>query len=143
MKLCVTGRLGFSGEPVVTTLVCFFILHARLWVRRAPGFPCALCFRGQTILANLGCYPRRGIAEARASCPGRKPQHERSEMMRCRTGTHPFRGTHRSRFCEAALHAAIHARDTKRRRGMTAGANPPRHCEERELRSNPFFPYAT
>jgi hypothetical protein len=26
--------------------------------------------------------------------------------MRCRTGTHPLRGTNGSRFCEAALHAA-------------------------------------
>src|SRR6266404_1997434 len=33
-------------------------------------------------------------------------RHERSEMMRCRTGTHLFRGTNGSRFCEAALHAA-------------------------------------
>jgi hypothetical protein len=27
---------------VVTMLVCFFILHARLRVHRAPGIPCAL-----------------------------------------------------------------------------------------------------
>jgi hypothetical protein len=27
---------------VVTTLVCFFILHARLRAQRAPGIPCAL-----------------------------------------------------------------------------------------------------
>jgi hypothetical protein len=30
---------------VVTTLVCFFHLHARLRARRAPGIPCALCLR--------------------------------------------------------------------------------------------------
>jgi hypothetical protein len=30
------------GEPVVTTLVCFLYLHARLRVREAPGIPCAL-----------------------------------------------------------------------------------------------------
>src|SRR5258708_7921810 len=30
---------GRSGEPVVTMLVCFFILHARLRVHQAPGFP--------------------------------------------------------------------------------------------------------
>jgi hypothetical protein len=35
------SRLNPS-EPVVDLLVCFFILHARLWVQRAPGFPCAL-----------------------------------------------------------------------------------------------------
>src|SRR5215471_12627233 len=34
-----------SAEPVVTTLVCFLLLHARLRVRSAPGFPCALCSR--------------------------------------------------------------------------------------------------
>jgi hypothetical protein len=33
-------------EPVVTMLVCFHLLHARLRVRPAPGFPCALCLRG-------------------------------------------------------------------------------------------------
>ena len=31
------------AEPVVTTLVCFFISHTRLRVQLAPGFPCALC----------------------------------------------------------------------------------------------------
>jgi hypothetical protein len=36
------GMPDCSGEPVVTMLVCFFILHARLRVRRAPGIPCAL-----------------------------------------------------------------------------------------------------
>ena len=30
---------------VVTSLVCFFILHARLRARHAPGIPCALCVR--------------------------------------------------------------------------------------------------
>jgi hypothetical protein len=30
------------GVTVVTMLVCFFILHARLRVHRAPGIPCAL-----------------------------------------------------------------------------------------------------
>jgi hypothetical protein len=32
-----------SGVTVVTTLVCFtYHSHARLWVHRAPGIPCAL-----------------------------------------------------------------------------------------------------
>jgi hypothetical protein len=30
------------GVTAVTTLVCFFILHTRLRVLRAPGIPCAL-----------------------------------------------------------------------------------------------------
>src|SRR3954449_4631848 len=33
---------GVIGVTVVTTLVCFFILHARLRAHRAPGIPCAL-----------------------------------------------------------------------------------------------------
>src|SRR5213079_2888982 len=38
---------GEAGGPVVTTLVCSFHLsHARLRVQRAPGIPCALCYRG-------------------------------------------------------------------------------------------------
>ena len=31
-------------ELAVTTLVCFFISHARLRVQQAPGIPHALCF---------------------------------------------------------------------------------------------------
>jgi hypothetical protein len=42
VKTIAQGRPGYSGEPVVTTLVCFLHLHARLRVQRAPGFPCAL-----------------------------------------------------------------------------------------------------
>jgi hypothetical protein len=45
--------LGESDVTVVTTLVCFFILHARLRAQRAPGIPCALWFEGKEILANL------------------------------------------------------------------------------------------
>src|SRR5436190_10653874 len=45
-----------SGVTVVTTLVCSLHLsHARLRVHRAPGIPCALCYRGpKKIHANLG-----------------------------------------------------------------------------------------
>jgi len=41
-KTIVQGMPGCCGVPVVTTLVCFFVLQTRLWVRRAPGIPCAL-----------------------------------------------------------------------------------------------------
>ena len=34
------------------------ILHARLRVQRAPGFPCALCFQKANVQAKLGRYPR-------------------------------------------------------------------------------------
>src|ERR1700730_1995967 len=56
------GMLGVSGEPVVTTLVFFLHLHARLRVHRAPGIPHALDFRGEGSLHNSG-KSRREIAE--------------------------------------------------------------------------------
>ena len=43
-----------GGVPVVTTLVCFFILHARLRVRTAhPAFPAPSVIEGHC-LAKLG-----------------------------------------------------------------------------------------
>jgi len=42
-KTIAQGMPALSGEPVVTTLVCFLFSHARLWVHLAPGIPCALC----------------------------------------------------------------------------------------------------
>jgi len=55
---------GVAGGPVVTTLVCLLpILHARLWVQRAPGIPHALCFLGRKIHAQLGrIAPRDGVS---------------------------------------------------------------------------------
>ena len=50
---------GETDVTVVTTLVCFFLLHARLRAQRAPGIPCALGFEGKEILANLGCVAPR------------------------------------------------------------------------------------
>jgi hypothetical protein len=41
------GMSECSSEPVVDLLVSFFILHMRLWVRRAPGIPCALSLEGR------------------------------------------------------------------------------------------------
>jgi hypothetical protein len=38
---------GETDVTVVTTLVCFFILHARLRAQRAPDIPCALSFEGR------------------------------------------------------------------------------------------------
>jgi hypothetical protein len=42
-KTIARGMPGDSGVTVVTTLVCFFISHARLRVHWASGIPCALC----------------------------------------------------------------------------------------------------
>src|SRR6478736_2321739 len=59
-KTIAQGRPVCSGEPVVTTLVCFFVSHARLRVHWPPGFPCALCSqRGETILTRLGRHAPR------------------------------------------------------------------------------------
>jgi hypothetical protein len=41
-KTIARGMPDETGVTVVTTLVCFFISHARLRVHRAPGIPCAL-----------------------------------------------------------------------------------------------------
>ena len=41
-KTIARGMPGRSGVTVVTMLVCFFSLHARLRVHCAPGIPCAL-----------------------------------------------------------------------------------------------------
>jgi hypothetical protein len=46
-KAIAQGRPGESGEPVVTTLVCFFqFAREAAGASRAPGFPCALCCFG-------------------------------------------------------------------------------------------------
>jgi hypothetical protein len=63
-KTIARGMPGRSGVTVVTTLVCFFHLHARLRAHQAPGIPCALCYqRREWILQNLGrLAPRdRGV----------------------------------------------------------------------------------
>jgi hypothetical protein len=54
VKTIAQGNAGCAGEPVVTTLVCSFISHARLRVQRAPGFPCALVFRAKDFRQKLG-----------------------------------------------------------------------------------------
>ena len=43
-----------SAEPVVTMLVCFFILQTRLRVQLAPGFPCALSLERDDEMQNSG-----------------------------------------------------------------------------------------
>jgi hypothetical protein len=42
VKTIARGMPGETGVTVVTLLVCFFILHARLRAHRAPGIPCVL-----------------------------------------------------------------------------------------------------
>jgi hypothetical protein len=110
------------SEPVVTTLVCFFILHARLRVRAAhPAFPAPSFFRGAKIRARLGhesaARRRRCIQLSSPGLTGR-PSIPEALVIEPRS-----RGVLDTRF-----------------RGYDSGRlNPPRHCEERERRSNPFF----
>jgi hypothetical protein len=68
VKTIAQGRLGEPGVPVVTMLVCFFISHARLGVRRAPGFACALFYQRDKVSASLGPEWRRETAGARPKC---------------------------------------------------------------------------
>src|SRR5947209_5474176 len=56
------GRPDCFGKPVVTTLVRFFCLRARLRVHRAPGFPCALLLLEGCLLHSSG-KSCRGNAE--------------------------------------------------------------------------------
>jgi len=42
VKTIAQGMPVDAALPVVTTLMCFFNLHVRLRVHRAPGIPCAL-----------------------------------------------------------------------------------------------------
>src|SRR5260370_41662969 len=53
-KTIARGMPGETGVTVVTTLVCFIHLHARLRVHWASGIPCALCFPGRMVHAQLG-----------------------------------------------------------------------------------------
>src|SRR5437868_11569584 len=75
------------GVTVVTMLVCFFILHARLRAHCAPGIPCALIFSGRKIHASLGRFARRecgGGSLTRHVIPGRAPARTRNlEIPRC------------------------------------------------------------
>ena len=66
VKTIAQGRLGEPGVPVVTMLVCFFISHARLRVRRAPGFPCALFYQRDKVSASLG---RNSVARSWTRAP--------------------------------------------------------------------------
>jgi hypothetical protein len=62
-KTIARGMPGDPGVTVVTTLVCFFHLHARLRAHQAPGIPCALVFLGERFMHDSGAS-RRGIADA-------------------------------------------------------------------------------
>jgi hypothetical protein len=60
VKTIAQGMLGISGEPVVTNSCVYFISHARLWVQRAPGIPCALCF-SRVVCTTTRTHERREV----------------------------------------------------------------------------------
>jgi hypothetical protein len=60
-KTIARGMPGRSGVTVVTMLVYFFHLYARLRVHRAPGIPCALCLSGRTVLAKPRAHRAAGM----------------------------------------------------------------------------------
>jgi hypothetical protein len=71
-KTIARGMPGETGVTVVTTLVCFFHLHARLRARRAPGIPCALVFSGANGSCKLGrIAPRDGGRVSQTANPAR------------------------------------------------------------------------
>src|ERR1700761_3409231 len=41
------GRPGVFRQTCGRLPCAFYLLHTGLWVRRAPGFPCALLLRGE------------------------------------------------------------------------------------------------
>jgi hypothetical protein len=112
-----------SGVTVVTCSCAFYFAREAAGAIGAPGIPCALRFLWAKIHAHLGRKRAAGSRRHVPRVPGAAP-HEQTEMMRCRTRIHSFRGTNRSRlcgaafarctasgtrgsrFCEAALHAA-------------------------------------
>src|SRR5438046_586546 len=59
--------------------VLCFIWHARLRAHRAPGIPCALCFEGREIRAQLGRFTPR-------ECKGVFDELERATLSRCMPG---------------------------------------------------------
>jgi hypothetical protein len=59
VKTIAQGMPDRSGGPVVTNSCAFYLLHARLRVRRRTGIPCALFF-GRKSHASPGRISRRG-----------------------------------------------------------------------------------
>src|SRR6266404_9951468 len=109
------------SEPVVTTLVCFFNLHARLRVQLAPGIPCALCLSRDIVLQSSGAS-RRGNAELYLDLTSLRGAQRRSNPLFyiCGANNGLLRGAcHRARVRAtrwlamtvlAAVHLIRHAR---------------------------------
>src|SRR6266568_6252315 len=72
VKTIARGMPGFSGEPVVTTLVCFILFRTRdCGCSERPAFPAPSVFFGRTVFAKLGRIVPRECAvvfEMRRHC---------------------------------------------------------------------------
>jgi phytoene dehydrogenase-like protein len=72
------------------------ILHARLRVQRAPGFPCALCFQKANVQAKLGRYPRsetlNQLFSARPMLGHADYRGPLKGLYHCGSGAHPGGG---------------------------------------------------
>src|SRR5438445_7308506 len=111
---------GDLGGPVVTTLVCFLILHARLRVHWAPSIPHALLNPGRTIHAKLGRYPRRGIAKLRLQAVAQVEARGQVAMDEpCGSSTSDYKMDMKTRvfpaFASAAERVYLGCRDTEDR----------------------------
>src|ERR1700744_985257 len=82
------------GVPVLAC-VRLFVLHARQWVRRAPGIPCALSIEGATLMhhPDAKLAPRRRTAMcstvAGASSNGEATVLEMLKLLAPRAGFEP------------------------------------------------------
>ena len=91
VKTIRAGKAGMFRHACGDLLVSFFISDARLRVRKASGFSCALCFRGTRFIGNSGktcrekakAWPGGGTCGERAD-PGRR--HERPGYAVLRIG---------------------------------------------------------
>src|SRR4029077_20840002 len=80
-KTIAQGKPGCLRCPVCSCAHFLCTLHTRPRVQRAPGFPCALCYRGREIHANLG-------RSASRECEGVfvVSRHPEVRALRCTSG---------------------------------------------------------
>jgi hypothetical protein len=111
------------GVPVLTC-VRVFCLHARPWVRRAPGIPCALSFL-RVYLARLGRYLRRGNAETClvSSQPSFETRPAAAPQSLTRNAANEIGHLLQSSSCPAVCRASTSSFQSRRKTWM-AGSSP-------------------
>jgi hypothetical protein len=117
VKTIRAGKAGLFRRACGDLLACFLILHARLRVRKASGFSCALCFegtdasttraklatgmrmRGCLTIESIGVVPDKRATQARSGTHNHRPTMseplwlQRVELMvACGYGSPPSRG---------------------------------------------------